>query len=56
MFSSLWDLLAAASRRPVERAICVRGDRELLFWRGVGSWRRKSQRAGREVAAERSRP
>ncbi len=46
MFRPLWDFKAATSRRPVERVICVRGDREQLFRRGVGSWRRESQHCG----------
>jgi hypothetical protein len=43
MFRVFRDSSAATSRRPVERVLCVRGDREQLFRRGVGSWRRESR-------------
>jgi hypothetical protein len=57
MFRVFRDSSAATSRRPVERVLCVRGDREQLFRRGVGSWRKKSRGAGgaRSGAAPRGR-
>jgi hypothetical protein len=51
MFPSFRDFQAATSRRPVERALCVRGDREKLFRRGVGSWWKKSRAPRRRTAA-----